>query len=72
MGDRDIQIFVHMVDVREDEEWARGHLPGAIHLCKGIIGRDIEKVILHGWQSPYPMCKCPPEQVFTLSIVPTT
>jgi rhodanese-related sulfurtransferase len=33
----------HLVDVREGEEWARGHLPGAIHLCKGIIERDVEK-----------------------------
>jgi len=34
-----------LVDVREESEWARGHLPGAIHLCKGIIERDIEKTI---------------------------
>jgi rhodanese-related sulfurtransferase len=32
-----------LVDTREDNEWARGHLPGAIHLGKGIIERDIEK-----------------------------
>ena len=32
-----------LVDVREDNEWARGHLPGAIHLGKGIIERDIEE-----------------------------
>lgn len=32
-----------LVDTREDHEWARGHLPGAIHLSKGIIERDIEK-----------------------------
>ena len=31
-----------LVDVREESEWARGHLPGAIHLGKGIIERDIE------------------------------
>jgi len=34
-----------LVDVREDGEWARGHLPGAIHLGKGIIERDIEQVV---------------------------
>jgi rhodanese-related sulfurtransferase len=34
-----------LVDTREDGEWARGHLPGAIHLSKGIIERDIEKVV---------------------------
>jgi rhodanese-related sulfurtransferase len=34
-----------LVDVREDNEWARGHLPGAIHLGKGIIERDIELAI---------------------------
>ena len=34
-----------LVDVREDSEWAAGHLPGAIHLGKGIIERDIEKTV---------------------------
>ncbi len=32
-----------LVDVREESEWARGHLPGATHLGKGIIERDIEQ-----------------------------
>ena len=32
----------HLVDVREESEWAKGHLPGAEHLGKGIIERDIE------------------------------
>jgi len=32
-----------LVDVREDLEWAQGHLPGAVHLGKGIIERDIEQ-----------------------------
>jgi rhodanese-related sulfurtransferase len=31
-----------LVDVREDHEWQAGHLPGAIHIGKGIIERDIE------------------------------
>ena len=30
-----------LVDVREDNEWANGHLPGAVHLGKGIIERDV-------------------------------
>ena len=34
-----------LVDVREDNEWARGHLPGAVHLGKGIIERDIETAV---------------------------
>lgn len=34
-----------LVDVREDAEWARGHLPGATHLGKGVIERDVEKTI---------------------------
>ncbi len=34
-----------VVDVREDSEWARGHIPGAIHLGKGVIERDIERTI---------------------------
>jgi rhodanese-related sulfurtransferase len=32
-----------LIDVREESEWARGHLPGAIHLGKGVIERDIEQ-----------------------------
>jgi len=35
----------HLIDVREDHEWAAGHIPGAIHLSKGIIERDIEEKI---------------------------
>jgi rhodanese-related sulfurtransferase len=34
-----------LVDTREDVEWARGHIPGAIHLGRGIIERDIEKTV---------------------------
>jgi rhodanese-related sulfurtransferase len=32
-----------LIDVREDNEWAEGHVPGAVHLSKGIIERDIEQ-----------------------------
>jgi rhodanese-related sulfurtransferase len=32
----------HLIDVREESEFAKDHLPGAIHLGKGIIERDIE------------------------------
>ena len=32
-----------LIDVREDNEWAKNHLPGAIHLGKGIIERDVEE-----------------------------
>lgn len=35
----------HLVDVREESEWGRGRLPGAVHLGKGIIERDIENAI---------------------------
>jgi rhodanese-related sulfurtransferase len=34
-----------LIDTREDSEWARGHIPGAIHMSKGIIERDIEKTV---------------------------
>jgi rhodanese-related sulfurtransferase len=34
-----------LVDVREDNEWARGHIASAVHLGKGIIERDIEQQI---------------------------
>ncbi len=32
-----------LVDAREDNEWANGHIPGAVHLGRGIIERDIEQ-----------------------------
>lgn len=31
-----------LIDTREDREWNKGHLPGAIHIGKGVIERDIE------------------------------
>ncbi len=34
---------VVLVDVREDGEWAKDHLPGAVHLGKGVIERDVEQ-----------------------------
>jgi rhodanese-related sulfurtransferase len=34
-----------LIDVREESEWAKGHLPGAIHMCRGIIERDIENAV---------------------------
>lgn len=36
---------LYLIDVREESEWQNGHLPGAIHLGKGIIERDIENLI---------------------------
>ena len=35
----------YFVDVREDNEWQKGHATGAIHIGKGIIERDIEKAV---------------------------
>jgi rhodanese-related sulfurtransferase len=34
-----------LVDVREESEYAKDHLPGAIHLGKGVIERDIEESV---------------------------
>jgi rhodanese-related sulfurtransferase len=34
-----------LVDVREDHEWVKGHLPGAVHMGRGVIERDIEKSV---------------------------
>jgi rhodanese-related sulfurtransferase len=31
-----------LLDVREESEFAKDHLPGAVHLGKGILERDIE------------------------------
>jgi len=34
-----------LVDVREESEFAAGHVKGAVHLGKGIIERDIEQAV---------------------------
>jgi rhodanese-related sulfurtransferase len=31
-----------LLDVREESEWAAGHIPGAEHLGRGILERDME------------------------------
>lgn len=31
-----------LIDIREESEWRDGHAAGAMHLCKGILERDIE------------------------------
>ena len=31
-----------LVDVREESEFTKDHIPGALHLGKGVIERDIE------------------------------
>ncbi len=33
-----------LVDVREDREWVAGHATGAVHLGKGVVERDIERL----------------------------
>jgi rhodanese-related sulfurtransferase len=35
-----------LIDTREDREWNKGHIPGAIHMGKGVIERDIEAKVL--------------------------
>ena len=39
---------VVLVDVREDREWASGHIPGAIHVGRGVLERDAESL----WPDP--------------------
>jgi rhodanese-related sulfurtransferase len=34
-----------LVDVREESEFAKNHLPGAIHMGKGVIERDVEQKV---------------------------
>ena len=34
-----------LIDVREQAEWDRGHLPGAVHIGKGVIERDVEAAV---------------------------
>jgi rhodanese-related sulfurtransferase len=32
----------HLIDVREESEFATGHIPRAVHLGRGVIERDVE------------------------------
>ena len=41
----DAGVSFHLVVVREESEFAQGRLPGAIHLGKGVIERDVEEAI---------------------------
>lgn len=36
---------VHLIDIREDSEWANGYAAGAEHIGKGVIERDIEEKV---------------------------
>ena len=35
---------VLLIDVREEKEWCESHIPGAIHISKGMLECKIEKV----------------------------
>jgi rhodanese-related sulfurtransferase len=37
----------YLIDVREESEWARGHVPGAGWLSRGILETQIERAIPH-------------------------
>ena len=41
--DRGIRFI--LLDVREEDEWKKGRLPRAVHLCKGLIEREIERTV---------------------------
>lgn len=41
--ERDVPF--HFIDVREDHEFAKDYARGAIHLGRGILERDIERLI---------------------------
>jgi rhodanese-related sulfurtransferase len=34
-----------LIDVREDREYAAGHIPGAVHIGRGVLERDIERAV---------------------------
>jgi rhodanese-related sulfurtransferase len=42
---RDARRDYLLIDVREGEEWAKGHAAGAIHIGKGVLERDIEAAV---------------------------
>ncbi len=44
-GKQDRGESFHFIDVREDGEFAKDHAPGALHLGRGILERDIETIV---------------------------
>ena len=38
-----VEAGARLIDVREDNEWERGHARGAEHIGRGVIERDIER-----------------------------
>jgi nucleotide-binding universal stress UspA family protein/rhodanese-related sulfurtransferase len=44
-GRGDSAAGLHLIDVREDHEWQAGHIPGAQHIGRGILERDIERTL---------------------------
>jgi rhodanese-related sulfurtransferase len=45
-----------LIDVREESEFAAGHVPGSVHLSKGIIERDIESMFPDHASELYLLC----------------
>ena len=39
------QGSAHVIDVREESEWAAGHIEGADYIGRGVLERDIEQKI---------------------------
>ena len=35
----------HLIDVREDREWDKGRIKGAVHIGRGVLERDIEAAV---------------------------
>lgn len=40
-----------VIDVREHDEHGRGAIPGAVHVSRGVLERDIEKAVFNGQAS---------------------
>ncbi len=39
---RKLETGAHVIDVREESEWAAGHIKGADYMGRGVLERDIE------------------------------
>jgi rhodanese-related sulfurtransferase len=42
---RELEKGAMLIDVREEEEWENSHIPGAIHLGRGVIELEIEEQV---------------------------
>ena len=51
---------VTLIDVRESEEWDRGHIPGAVHVPRGYLESRIDGAVVRPRRARRPLLRLRP------------